>query len=93
MPYPEGYQPYHKYEVVKDINLASVKNGYELLSEKDKIVLSKLMKDRKFTLEDMANPQKGQIARVFGQGGGTQIQFGTSIIWYEKMGLLKEVIN
>ena len=93
LPYPEGYQPYHKYEVVKDINLASVKNGYELLSEKDKIVLSKLMKDRKFTLEDMANPQKGQIARVFGQGGGTQIQFGTSIIWYEKMGLLKEVIN
>ena len=93
LPYPEGYQVYHQYEVVKDINLENIKNGYKLLSEKDKIVLSKLMKDRKFTLENMANPQKGQIAKIFGQGGGKQIQFGTSVVWYEKMGLLKEVVK
>ena len=93
LPYPEGYQAYHQYEIVKDINLENIKNGYKLLSEKDKIVLTKLMKDRHFTLEDMANPQKGQIAKIFGQGGGTQIQFGTSVVWYEKMGLLKEVVK
>ncbi|MGT2764957.1 glycohydrolase toxin TNT-related protein [Streptococcus intermedius] len=93
LPYPEGYQAYHQYEIVKDINLENIKNGYKLLSEKDKIVLSKLMKDRKFTLEDMANLQKGQIAKIFGQGGGTQIQFGTGVVWYEKMGLLKEVVK
>ena len=95
LPYPEGYryQAYHQYEIVKDINLENIKNGYKLLSEKDKIELSKLMKDRKFTLEDMANPQKGQIAKIFGQGGGTQIQFGTGVVWYEKMGLLKEVVK
>ena len=93
LPYPEGYQAYHQYEIVKDINLENIKNGYKLLSEKDKIVLSKLMKDRKFTLEDMANPQKGQIAKIFGQGGGTQIQFGTGVVWYEKMRLLKEVVK
>ena len=92
-PYPEGYQAYHQYEIVKDINLENIKNGYKLLSEKDKIVLSKLMKDRKFTLEDTANPQKGQIAKIFGQGIGTQIQFGTGVVWYEKMGLLKEVVK
>lgn len=79
--------------MVKNINLGNIKNGYKLLSEKDKIVLTKLMKDRHFTLEDMANPQKGQIAKIFGQGGGKQIQFGTSVVWYEKMGLLKEVVK
>ena len=93
LPYPEEYQVYHQYEIVKDINLENIKNGYKLLSEKDKIVLSKLMKDRHFTLEDMANPQKGQIAKIFGQGGGTQIKFSTSVVWYEKMGILKEVIK
>ena len=51
------------------------------------------MKDRHFTLEDMANPQKGQIAKIFGQGGGTQIKFSTSVVWYEKMGILKEVVK
>jgi len=93
LPYPEGYQVYHQYEIVKDINLENIKNGYKLLSEKDKIVLSKLMNDRHFTLEDMANPQKGPISRIFGQGGGTQIQFSTSVVWYEKMGILKEVVK
>ena len=93
LPYPEGHQVYHQYEVVKDINVENIKSGYKLLSEKDKIVLSKLMKDRHFTLEDMANPQKGQIAKIFGQGGGTQIKFSTSVVWYEKMGILKEVVK
>ncbi|WP_409372391.1 TNT domain-containing protein [Streptococcus acidominimus] len=93
LPYPESYQPYYRYEVVKDISLANLKSGYDLLSEQDKIVLSKLMKDRKFTLEDMANVQMGKIAKVFGQGDGIQIKFSTSVVWYEKMGLLKEVAN
>ena len=33
---------------------------------------------------------KGEIAEVFGAGGGTQIK-RTSVSWYEKMGLLKEI--
>ena len=33
---------------------------------------------------------KGEIAKVFGAGGGTQIK-RTSVSWYEKMGLLKEI--
>ena len=34
---------------------------------------------------------KGEIAKVFGAGGGTQIKLGISVSWYEKMGLLKEI--
>lgn len=33
----------------------------------------------------------GDIAKVSGQGGGTQIQFETSVKWYEKMVLIKEI--
>lgn len=40
----------------------------------------------------MANIQKGEIGEIFGQGGGAQVKFGTSIEWYEKLGLLREVI-
>lgn len=32
-----------------------------------------------FTLEDIASPKLGNISEVFGAGGGTQIQFGTSV--------------
>ena len=34
---------------------------------------------------------KGEIAKVFGVGGGTQIKLGISVSWYEKMGLLKDI--
>ena len=34
---------------------------------------------------------KGEIAKVFGAGGGTQIKLGISVSWYEKMELLKEI--
>ncbi|RSI65676.1 hypothetical protein D8863_08705 [Streptococcus oralis] len=44
-------------------------------------------------LDDIVDIRQGQIAKMFGQGGGTQIQFGTSVVWYEKTGLLKEVVK
>ncbi|MGT2867222.1 glycohydrolase toxin TNT-related protein [Streptococcus fryi] len=91
LPYPEGYQRYYQYEVIQDINLENVTAAYSNLSQIDKVVLDRLMKDYKFTLADMANPQKGTIDIVFGAGGGTQIKFGTSVNWYEKMGLIKEI--
>ena len=34
---------------------------------------------------------KGEIAKFFGVGGGTQIKLGISVSWYEKMGLLKDI--
>lgn len=59
--------------VIQDINLENVTAAYSNLSQIDKVVLDSLMKDYKFTLADMANPQKGTIDIVFGAGGGTQI--------------------
>ena len=91
LPYPEGYQVYHQYEIVKDINLENVKAGFSRLSDIDKMSLQAQLERFGKTLEDLANPQKGQIAKVFGQGGGVQIKFETSVEWYEKLGLLREV--
>ena len=91
LPYPEGYQTYHQYEIVKEINFKNVKMGYEGLSKSDKMMLDKLMGDYKFSLKDIAEPKEGMIDIVFGQGGGTQLKFGTSISWYEKLGLIREV--
>ena len=91
LPYPEGYQTYHQYEIVKEINLKNVTMGYEGLSKPDKMILDKLMGEYKFSLKDIAEPKEGMIDIVFGQGGGTQLKFGTSISWYEKLGLIREV--
>lgn len=54
-------------------------------------MLDILMDRYDFTLEDISNPQSGKISKVFGSGGGEQIKFGTSVEWYEKMGLIKEI--
>ena len=91
LPYPEEYQVYHQYEIVKDINLENVKAGFSRLSDIDKMSLQAQLERFGKTLEDLANLQKGQIAKVFGQGGGVQIKFETSVEWYEKLGLLREV--
>src|SRR3712207_8506736 len=55
----------------------------------DKQLLMADMEEFRFSFDDLANPQKGQIAKVFGQGGGTQIKMITSISWFEKLGLLR----
>ena len=91
LPYPESVMEYHQYEVVKDINIKNVQQGFDNLSLVDQQKLKQLMSDYGFNLEDMANPQSGKIAEVFGSGGGTQIKLGTSVSWYEKLGILKEI--
>ncbi|HEL0677280.1 RNA-binding protein [Streptococcus equi] len=49
------------------------------------------MKNRGFTFSDLADNRRGKIARVFGNGGGVQIHFGSSLIYYEDLGLIREV--
>ena len=39
----------------------------------------------------LSDVKKGQIAKVFGQRGGTQIQFGSSLSFYEDLGLVREI--
>lgn len=91
LPYPEGYQPYHRYEVVKDITRENILNAYneapQILQEKIKASLNYYGLD----IDELTNVRRGEIAKVFGQGGGTQIQFGSSISYYEDLGLIREV--
>ena len=91
LPYPEGYQEHHQYEVVKDINKANYEKAYNQLNDMDKFQLKMDMEEFGFRPEDIYNPQRGEIAKIFGQGGGIQIQLGTSVNWYEKLGFLREV--
>ena len=91
LPYPEGYQVYHQYEVVKDITKENIVKSY---NQSPKIIQNKVsveMKKYNLSFDDLANIRQGEIAKVFGQGGGTQIQFGTGISIYELLGLLKEI--
>ena len=93
LPYPEGYQVYHQYEVVKDITRENILKAFnEAPIEMQDAIRSKLS-DFNLSIEDLAEVKQGQIAKVFGQGGGTQIQFKSSIDFYEKLGFLKEVIK
>ncbi|MGJ8731234.1 TNT domain-containing protein [Listeria aquatica] len=91
LPYPESAMDYHQYEVIKDINMENVISGYNNLEELDRIELDILMDKYEFTLSDIVNARQGKIAEIFGDGGGIQIKFETSVSWYEKLGLLREV--
>ena len=91
LPYPEEYQVYHQYEVVKDITRENILEAYK---QSPKIIQDKVsveMKKWNLSFDDLANIRQGAIAKVFGQGGGTQIRFKTGISIYELLGLLKEI--
>ena len=91
LPYPEDHQVYHQYEIARDLTkeniLQAFKEAPDIVKEKIRISLEYYGLD----IEDLANIRKGKIAKVFGQGGGTQIQFASSLSLYEDLGLVKEI--
>ncbi|HEL1198300.1 TPA: glycohydrolase toxin TNT-related protein, partial [Streptococcus equi subsp. zooepidemicus] len=87
LPYPEGYQDYHKYELVMDLTKKNIVNAYYQSEEIIRKQISVEMKKWNLSFDDLANIQKGEIAKVFGQGGGIQIKFPTGVGIYKKMGL------
>lgn len=91
LPYPEGYQEYRRYRVIKDINKENYFESLNKLSPEDKYQLEMDMLDYGFKHDDIYNLQQGEIAKVFGNGGGIQIRFGTNIKWYEKLNFLEEI--
>ncbi|MDW8725567.1 glycohydrolase toxin TNT-related protein [Streptococcus suis] len=93
LPYPESYQQKHTYEVVMDINKANYEEAFSKLTPAEQADLLGKMERYKFSAEDIYNPQIGEIAEVFGAGGGKQIKLGTSVSIYEKLGFLREVTN
>ena len=91
LPYPEGYQTYHKYEVAKDITKENIVKAFQNASIDTQTDIMNTLADYNLKIKDLANIRQGEIAKVFGQGGGRQIQFGSSVSIYEDLGLLREV--
>uniref|UniRef100_UPI00051674AE TNT domain-containing protein n=1 Tax=Streptococcus suis TaxID=1307 RepID=UPI00051674AE len=91
LPYPESYQPYHQYEVVMDLTTENIMKAYDEAPVELQDVIKSKLSDFNLSVDDLSDIKRGQIAKVFGQGGGIQIQFKSSIDIYEKLGLLKEV--
>ena len=91
LPYPEGYQPYHKYEVVKDINRENIMKAFNEAPQNLKNFLNERLSKYGNPIDVLSNIKKGEIAKVFGQGGGIQIQLGSNLEYYEILGFLKEV--
>ena len=82
---------YHQYEIVKDLTKENILQAFKEAPDivKEKIRLS--LEYRGLDIEELVNIRKGKIAKVFGQGGGTQIQFGSSLSFYEDLGLVREI--
>ncbi|BAW16988.1 TNT domain-containing protein [Streptococcus intermedius] len=91
LPYPEGYQEYHQYEVVKDITKENILKAYNEVPQKLQYFLNERLSKYGNPVDVLSDVKKGQIAKVFGHGGGTQIQFGSNLEYYEILGFLKEV--
>ena len=66
-------------------SISSTQSRITSIDEKSKL------SDFNLSIEDLAEVKQGQIAKVFGQGGGIQIQVGTGISIYELLGILKEI--
>ncbi|WP_221642560.1 TNT domain-containing protein [Listeria booriae] len=91
LPYPESSMKYHQYEVLKDITETNIKTAYSKSSKEVQSKIDDIMEEWGLSFEDLANPQRGKVAQVFGAGGGAQIRFTTSVKYYEQLGLIKEV--
>ena len=91
LPYPEDYQVYHQYEVVKDITKENILKAYNEAPKKLQLLLNERLSKYGNPVDVLSDVNKGPIAKVFGQGGGNQIQFGSNIEYYEILGFLKEV--
>ncbi|MBC1530460.1 TNT domain-containing protein [Listeria booriae] len=91
LPYPESSMKYHQYEVLKDITEANIKTAYSKSPKEVQTKIDNVMDKWGLSFEDLANPQQGKVAQVFGAGGGAQIRFITSVKYYEDLGLIKEI--
>ncbi|MHC5253239.1 glycohydrolase toxin TNT-related protein [Listeria kieliensis] len=91
LPYPESAKTYHQYTIVDDITETNIKNAYNNATPAVKKQLDRIMGKFGLDFKDLASIQKGQVAEVFGAGGGQQIKFITDVKYYEMLGLVKEV--
>lgn len=91
LPYVESTKKYYQYRLINDLTTENVEKGIAKLNAADREDFLELMERYGMTSNSLASPQIGQVADVFGQGGGIQIKFETTMEWYEKLGLFEEV--
>ena len=78
---------------MKDITKENIRRAFKEASHNTQIEIMNTLTDYNLTLDDLVDIRQGEIAKVFGQGGGEQIMFGYKIKIYEKLGLLREVLQ
>ena len=93
LPYPEDYKSYHQYKIVQDLTKDNIINAFNESSIELKELIKEQLATNEQTLNDLSDIIKGPISRAFGQGGGEQIRFRTSIDIYEKLKLIEEIIE
>ena len=84
-----GYQDYHKYEVIHDLTRSNIEVAFSNASPELRRYLTKSLSKYGNPIDVLSNIRKGEIAMVFGAGGGTQIQLGSNLKYYKAMNLLK----
>ena len=93
LPYPEDYKSYHQYKIVQDLTKDNIINAFNESSIELKEFIKEQLAINEQTLNDLSDIIKGPISRAFGQGGGEQIRFSSSIDIYEKLKLIEEIIE
>ena len=86
-----GYQDYHKYEVIHDLTRSNIELAFNNASPELRRYLTKSLSKYGNPIVVLSNIRKGEIAMVFWVGGGTQIQLGLNLQYYEALNLLKEL--
>lgn len=59
LPYPEGYQPYHQYEVVKDITRENIAKAYNEAPQNLQNFLSERLSKYGNPIDVLSNVKKG----------------------------------
>lgn len=78
---------------MKDITKEIIRRAFKEASHNTQIDIMNTLIEYNLNLDDIVDICQGQIAKIFGQGGGTQIQFKTGLSIYEDLGLLREVVR
>ena len=78
---------------MKDITKENIRRAFKEASHNTQIDIMNTLIEYNLNLDDIVYIRQGQIAKIFGQGGGTQTQFKTSLSIYEDLGLLREVVR
>ena len=77
--------------MIHDLTRSNIEVAFNNASPELRKYLTKSLSKYGNPIGVLSNIRKGEIAMVFGAGGGTQIQLGSNLEYYKALNLLKEV--